>query len=87
MIGDGALGGEENHEVKVARAIIIGRVEIEKVRSASFFGSRLPDGYRLMRMGQRSVRVNPLRRSIQHLSETTLGCQKSRPGDDLLMFF
>lgn len=56
-MGDGALGGEENHEVKVARAIFIRRVGIEKVRSASFFGSRLPDP--TTRMGQRSVRVNP----------------------------
>ena len=42
-MGDGALGGEENHEVKVARAIFIRRVGIEKVRSANFFGSRWPD--------------------------------------------
>jgi hypothetical protein len=44
---DGALDGEENHEVKVPRAIFI--CGIEKVRSVSFFGSRLPEGNRTTR--------------------------------------
>jgi hypothetical protein len=58
---------------------------IEKVRSVSFLGRGCLKVTE--RRGQRSVRANSFRRSIQHFSETTLGCQKSRAGDDLLMFF
>ena len=72
-------GGEENHEVKVPRAIFIFSVQ-------ALFGSWLPflgfvdrvgqigpkelradllfKGNRTTRVGQRSVRVNPFRRSI-----------------------